>query len=62
MMNLIINSVFFISLLISVYAAIDDMKIYPPTDMPEPMRRHALGEAFLQIENQANIGAFKHRN
>jgi hypothetical protein len=57
-MDFAICSIFFIYLVTSVFASIDDMKIYPPTDMPEPMRRHALGKAFLHIENEANFGAF----
>jgi hypothetical protein len=38
-----------------VIASIDDIKIIR-TDMSEPMRRHALGEAFLAIEKETNNG------
>ncbi len=32
------------------------MKIYETTDMPEAMRRHALGAALLYIESETNYG------
>jgi hypothetical protein len=38
-----------------VIASIDDMKIIR-TDMSEPMRRHAMGEALLAIEKETNKG------